>query len=50
MAVVRNGASNSNGSRFCKYLCHFGLEDRGVNFMATCTEVYEGMIVGEHNR
>ena len=27
-----------------------GLEDRGVNFMEPGTEVYEGMIVGEHNR
>ena len=26
------------------------LEDRGVNFMEPGTEVYEGMIVGEHNR
>lgn len=27
-----------------------GLEDRGTNFMEPGTEVYEGMIVGEHNR
>lgn len=27
-----------------------GLEDRGVMFIAPGTEVYEGMIVGEHNR
>ena len=26
------------------------LEDRGVNFAEPGTEVYEGMIVGEHNR
>ncbi|HEU4965734.1 MAG TPA: translational GTPase TypA [Bacilli bacterium] len=27
-----------------------GLEDRGVMFISPGTEVYEGMIVGEHNR
>ncbi|MDN8848701.1 translational GTPase TypA, partial [Staphylococcus aureus] len=27
-----------------------GLEDRGINFMEPGTEVYEGMVVGEHNR
>ncbi|MBL0388036.1 translational GTPase TypA [Tumebacillus sp. ITR2] len=27
-----------------------GLEDRGIMFIAPGTEVYEGMIVGEHNR
>lgn len=27
-----------------------GLEDRGVMFITPGTEVYEGMIVGEHNR
>jgi len=26
------------------------LEDRGTNFMEPGTDVYEGMIVGEHNR
>ncbi|MBW7453686.1 translational GTPase TypA, partial [Paenibacillus sepulcri] len=28
----------------------FGVEDRGVLFLEPGTEVYEGMIVGEHNR
>ncbi len=45
----RNGALISM-IKVCKYLCHLGTEDRGVNFMEPGTEVYEGMIVGEHNR
>ena len=28
----------------------FNLQDRGVMFLGPQTEVYEGMIVGEHNR
>jgi GTP-binding protein len=28
----------------------FGLQDRGVFFIEPNTEVYEGMIVGEHSR
>ncbi|MFC5651712.1 translational GTPase TypA [Paenibacillus solisilvae] len=28
----------------------FGVEDRGILFLEPGTEVYEGMIVGEHNR
>ena len=27
-----------------------GVEDRGVIFLEPGTEIYEGMIVGEHNR
>ncbi len=28
----------------------FGLQDRGVFFIDPGTEVYEGMVVGEHSR
>lgn len=45
-----NGAliSNSNGEAVAYAL--WNLEDRGVMFVAPKTKIYEGMIIGEHNR
>ncbi len=40
--------SNSGGSATGYSL--FNLQDRGVMFVSHGTEVYEGMIIGEHNR
>ena len=31
-------------------LCLFNLQDRGEMFVGAQVEVYQGMIVGEHNR
>ena len=45
----RNGALISMDQGQASYAI-INLEDRGVNFMEPGTEVYEGMIVGEHNR
>ena len=46
----RNGAliSNSNGETTAYSL--WNLEDRGSLFISPKTKVYEGMIIGEHNR
>ena len=46
----RNGVliSTETGSAVAYAL--FNLQDRGVMFLGPQTEVYEGMIVGEHNR
>lgn len=46
----RNGVliSNSQGVAVAYALCN--LEERGVLFMGPGTEVYEGMILGEHSR
>lgn len=46
----RNGALISMDQGSASTYAILGLEDRGVNFMEPGTEVYEGMIVGEHNR
>ena len=46
----RNGVlvSTETGSAVAYAL--FNLQDRGIMFLGPQTEVYEGMIVGEHNR
>ncbi|AYX89535.1 translational GTPase TypA [Staphylococcus cohnii] len=46
----RNGALVSMDKGQASSYAIMGLEDRGTNFMDPGTEVYEGMIVGEHNR
>ncbi|WP_053024640.1 translational GTPase TypA [Staphylococcus haemolyticus] len=46
----RNGALISMDQGQATAYAIINLEDRGVNFMEPGTEVYEGMIVGEHNR
>ncbi|RIM31538.1 translational GTPase TypA [Staphylococcus cohnii] len=46
----RNGALVSMDKGQASSYAIMGLEDRGTNFMEPGTEVYEGMIVGEHNR
>ena len=46
----RNGALVSMDQGQASAYAIMGLEDRGTNFMEPGTEVYEGMIVGEHNR
>ena len=46
----RNGALISMDQGQATSYAIINLEDRGVNFMEPGTEVYEGMIVGEHNR
>mgnify|MGYP002655514443 FL=1 len=46
----RNGALVSLDTGKASSYALMGLEDRGINFMEPGTEVYEGMIVGEHNR
>lgn len=40
--------SNASG-KVTPYAC-FGLQDRGTLFVSPTQEVYEGMIIGEHNR
>jgi GTP-binding protein len=46
----RNGSliSNSNGEAVAYAL--WNLEDRGIMFVGPKTKLYEGMIIGEHNR
>ena len=46
----RNGALVSLDQGKASSYALMGLEDRGVNFMEPGTEVYEGLVVGEHNR
>lgn len=46
----RNGALVSLDTGKASSYALMGLEDRGINFMEPGTEVYEGMVVGEHNR
>ncbi|MDK9862321.1 translational GTPase TypA [Staphylococcus equorum] len=46
----RNGALVSLDQGKASAYAIMGLEDRGTNFMEPGTEVYEGMVVGEHNR
>lgn len=46
----RNGALISNGLGKAVAYAIFNLQDRGVMFVNHQDDVYEGMIVGEHNR
>ncbi|KRG10647.1 translational GTPase TypA [Staphylococcus sp. NAM3COL9] len=46
----RNGALVSMDQGKASAYAIMGLEDRGTNFMEPGTDVYEGMVVGEHNR
>ncbi len=46
----RNGVLISNGQGDAVAYALFGLEDRGVMMVEPGARVYEGMIVGEHNR
>ncbi|AIL65794.1 GTP-binding protein TypA/BipA [Rickettsiales bacterium Ac37b] len=46
----RNGALISNSTGEVTAYALWNLEDRGVIFIAPRTKVYEGMIIGEHNR
>lgn len=50
IASRRNGAliSNSNGEAVAFAL--WNLEERGIMFVSPKTKLYEGMIIGEHNR
>jgi GTP-binding protein len=46
----RNGVLISNGQGEAVAYAMFGLEDRGEMFIHPGDRVYEGMLVGEHNR
>jgi GTP-binding protein len=46
----RNGMLISNGSGETTAYAMFNLEERGFLFIPSKTQVYEGMIIGEHNR
>lgn len=46
----QNGALISDRAGVATPYAIFGLQDRGVFFISPGTQVYEGMIVGEHNR
>ncbi len=46
----RNGVLISNTSGETVAYALFNLEDRGVLFVEPGTRIYEGMIIGEHNR
>ena len=46
----RNGALISNGTGTAVAYALWNLEDRGVMFVGPGTPIYEGMIMGEHNR
>lgn len=46
----RNGALISNDTGTAVAYAIFNLQDRGVMFIDHQTPVYEGMIIGEHNR
>ncbi|MFV9875984.1 MAG: translational GTPase TypA [Rickettsiales endosymbiont of Dermacentor nuttalli] len=46
----RNGSLISNSSGEVTAYALWNLEDRGIIFIAPRTKVYEGMIIGEHNR
>merc|ERR1711965_59617 len=46
----RNGVLVSTETGPAVAYALFHLQDRGVMFLGPQTEVYEGMIVGEHNR
>ncbi|WP_281888174.1 translational GTPase TypA [Paenibacillus sp. YYML68] len=44
------GVLVSSETGTCTFYGMLSVEDRGILFLETGTEVYEGMIVGEHNR
>ncbi len=46
----RNGALISNGQGEAVAYAIFNLQDRGTMFVSHQDKVYEGMIIGEHNR
>ncbi len=46
----RNGVLISKGNGMTVPFALFNLEDRGIMFISNGVEVYEGMIIGEHNR
>ena len=46
----RNGALISTDSGVAVAYALFNLQDRGLMFVSPQTPVYQGMIVGEHNR
>ncbi|MEM7617396.1 MAG: translational GTPase TypA [Pseudomonadota bacterium] len=46
----RNGALISNGRGEAVSYAIFNLQDRGIMFVNPQDKVYEGMVVGEHNR
>lgn len=46
----RNGVLISNSPGIASDYALFNLEDRGVLFISGGTPIYEGMIIGEHNR
>ncbi len=46
----QNGALVSDRKGVATPYAIFGLQDRGVFFIPPGTEVYEGMVIGEHNR
>ncbi len=46
----RNGMMVSNCDGETTTYAMFNLEERGILFIPTRTKVYEGMIIGEHNR
>ncbi len=50
VAGRRNGALIANGSGEAVAYAIFNLEDRGSFFITTGDKVYQGMLVGEHNR
>lgn len=50
IAGRRNGALISNGKGEAVAYAIFNLQDRGIMFVDHQDKVYEGMIVGEHNR
>ena len=50
IATRRNGALISTQTGVAVAYAIFNLQDRGVMFIEPQTKVYQGMIVGEHNR
>ena len=50
IATRRNGALISTQTGIAVAYAIFNLQDRGVMFIDPQTKVYQGMIVGEHNR
>ena len=50
IATRRNGALISTQTGVAVAYAIFNLQDRGVMFIDPQTKVYQGMIVGEHNR
>ena len=46
----RNGVLISNGRGEAVAYALWNLEDRGIMFVTPGTQVYQGMIIGEHNR